>query len=78
MPFPSATTYYDIVNKYCYKAIWGTWLVYQNMALDDLLVSIFSTFISYIVISLHKALAKSGRKVIVIGDGRYDSPGFTA
>ena len=40
VPFLSGTTYAEIVNKYCYKAIWGTWLMNQTMTLDNLVVSI--------------------------------------
>ena len=39
VPFPSSTTYSEIVHKYCNKAIWGTWLINQTLNLDNLMVS---------------------------------------
>ena len=69
------SSYTEIVNKFVYKAVWGKWLIDQTKALEDVLASfIFNAILSpNVFVQTHM---NNGGKVIVIGDGRYDSPGY--
>ena len=75
--FISPSTYYRYLKKVLYPVIWCYWLMHQAATLADIMVLLISCQIvrrlKYIFY-----LKKTGAGVILCGDGRFDSPGFSA
>ena len=65
-----------LLRTIIYPVIWMIWLIHQSEVIKEALVSEFNVYKNYSY-SL-KELQTGGSAINIAGDGRYDSPGFSA
>jgi hypothetical protein len=70
--FLGKTTYYSNLKNFVYPCIWAHWLKNQFESLVNVRVKPLPALVS------NSISWQSLPEVLLCGDGRFDSPGFTA
>ena len=75
----SAQTYYRYLSTLVYNCVYEFWLLKQADDLNNILVIDETQFIhNYVIMTIQKNQEDTGRGPRLAGDGRFDSPGWSA